>query len=53
MDIMKILVVDDNQEDLLLMDTILTHSGYEVEKAANGAEALGKGGLMVTNIFIM
>ena len=39
---MKILTVDDNQEDLLLLETMLRHIGYEVETASNGAEALEK-----------
>ena len=39
---MKILIVDDTREDLLLLETILSHVGYEVETALNGVEALEK-----------
>ncbi|MEW6408912.1 MAG: response regulator [Nitrospirota bacterium] len=38
----KILVVDDEEQNLKLLDTILTATGYEVENAINGADALSK-----------
>ncbi len=39
---MKILVVDDNTENLLLLERWLNKSGYAVVSTANGAEALEK-----------
>jgi putative nucleotidyltransferase with HDIG domain len=39
---MKILVVDDMEEGLYMLETILTGSGYEVITAKDGVEALGK-----------
>jgi len=40
--IMKILVVDDNKKDRLLLEAVLRGYGYVVETAVNGAEALKK-----------
>lgn len=36
----RVLVVDDNEQNLELLDALLTVKGYEIIKARNGAEAL-------------
>jgi putative two-component system response regulator len=36
----RVLVVDDNEQNLELLDALLTVKGYEVIKARNGVEAL-------------
>ncbi len=38
----KVLVVDDNVQNLELLEGLLTGRGYEIEKAYNGKEALEK-----------
>lgn len=37
----KILIVDDEVNNRLLLTTILEHAGYEVAEASDGAQALG------------
>lgn len=39
---MKILIVDDKQENLILLDTLLKGFGYSVEQAVDGQDALEK-----------
>ncbi|MGR3174311.1 MAG: histidine kinase dimerization/phosphoacceptor domain -containing protein [Candidatus Scalindua sp.] len=53
----KILIVDDNKNDLLLLDTLLRESGYEVVSVENGVEALerlGKNsvGMIISDILM-
>jgi len=36
----KLLVVDNSQQNLYMLQVLLSANGFEVELAANGAEAL-------------
>ena len=38
----RILVVDDNQQNLYMLEVLLKGNGFEVETAKNGEEALKK-----------
>jgi CheY-like chemotaxis protein len=38
----RILIVDDVEDNLFLLEAILTEEGYEVDSAKNGKEALAK-----------
>ncbi len=38
----RILIVDDNEQNLYMAETLLKANGYEVESAKNGSEALEK-----------
>jgi len=54
---MKILIVDDNDENLYLLESLLTGKGHEVVSASNGAEALEKLrgdsiGMIISDIFM-
>jgi len=42
MDLDKVLVVDDQEDNLYLIDRILTHKGFTVSLASNGEQALAK-----------
>jgi len=37
---MKILIVDDNKENLYILETILRDRGYDIASALNGADAM-------------
>lgn len=39
---MKILIIDDNQQQVLMLRSILEHEGYETASACNGEDGLNK-----------
>jgi PAS domain S-box-containing protein len=54
---MKILIVDDKQENLYLLESLLQSAGYEIVSAKNGAEAFGMAlndsfGLIISDILM-
>jgi PAS domain S-box-containing protein len=46
------LIVDDNQQNLYMLQVLLTANGYQVEQASNGAEALEQARRAPPNIII-
>jgi PAS domain S-box-containing protein len=52
MDPMKVLIVDDNDQGLYLLRTVLEHAGHEVWPAGDGAEALALAGKQVPDAII-
>ncbi|HVZ76883.1 MAG TPA: response regulator, partial [Gemmatimonadaceae bacterium] len=48
----RILVVDDKAENTYYLDALLTASGYEVETARHGAEALVKARAVVPDAVV-
>jgi len=49
----KILVVEDDKKILRLLELELTHSGYQVEKAEDGEEAIGKFDLFKPDLILL
>jgi PAS domain S-box-containing protein len=48
----RILIVDDNEQNLYLLRTLLAGSGYAVESAVNGAEALQRARAQLPDMII-
>jgi two-component system cell cycle response regulator DivK len=49
----KILVVEDNEQNRILMRQILTHHGYEVLEAADGAAGLKMAGEHMPDLILL
>ena len=49
---MKVLIVDDNDQSLYLLRTVLEHAGHEVLPAGDGAEALSLAGRQLPDAVI-
>ena len=49
---MKVLIVDDNDQGLYLLRTVLEHAGHEVWPAGDGAEALALAGKQIPDAII-
>lgn len=49
----RILVVDDIEDNLFLLQTILTEEGYEVDLATNGKSALAKIEASIPDLVLM
>lgn len=49
---MKVLIVDDNDQSLYLLRTVLEHAGHEVWPASDGAEALALAGKNPPDVII-
>lgn len=47
-----LLVVDDKEENLYLLQSLLTHHGYQVETAHDGAEALARARQSLPNLIV-
>ncbi|MEM8829446.1 MAG: response regulator [Cyanobacteria bacterium P01_G01_bin.19] len=48
-----VLAIDDNQDNLLLMDLILSQDGYWVEKACSGKEGIAKIHALIPDLIIL
>ncbi|MEK7773793.1 MAG: response regulator, partial [Deltaproteobacteria bacterium] len=49
----RILVVDDDEQNQVLLSVKLEREGFEVEKASNGAEALDRAGTFKPDLVLM
>lgn len=49
----KIMIVDDNEQNISLMKLLLTHAGYTVISANNGAEGLKLARLALPDLILM
>ncbi len=49
----RILVVEDNPDNMYVMDRILTHNGYKVHQATSGQDALNLLATMPFDLILM